>query len=170
MTLSARRAAKCRGNCGPPLPGADAGGTQLPQPRDLRPLANAGPEIASAARRESTGETAFSPVPLRRIAASSAPPIRAFKLIAAPKPRAIILKASEAVGEIQDVGRDLRLCLHRGFRAVTLRKHKKPLGTQLPADLFCQGAYIQRLFVCLLRLSPSIRKAFMESVCDSLFS
>ena len=170
MTLSARRAAKCRGNCGPPLPRADAGGTQLPQPRDLRPLANAGPEIASAARRESTGETAFSPVPLRRIAASFASSIRAFKLKAHLQPCAIILKASKAVGEIQNVGRDLLLCLHRGFRALALRKHKKPLGTHLPAEFLCQGAYIQRLFVCLLRLSPSIRKAFMESVCDSLFS
>ena len=41
-----------RGNCGPPLPGADAGGTQLPQPRDLRPLANAGPEIANCGKAD----------------------------------------------------------------------------------------------------------------------
>ena len=100
---------------------------------------------------ESTGETAFSPVPLRRIAASFASSIRAFKLKAHLQPCAIILKASKAVGKIQDVGRDVILCPHRGFRALALRKHKKPLGTQLPAEFLCQGAYIQRLFVCLLR-------------------
>ena len=124
----------------------------------------------SAAKCRGTEDAAASPVPLRRIAASSASPIRAFKLIAAPKLRAIILKASKAVGEIQNVGRDVIACLHRGFRAFALRKRKKPLGTHFPAEFLCQGAYIQRLFVCLLRLSPSIRKAFMESVCDSLFS
>ena len=122
----------------------------------------------SAAKCRGTRETAFSPVPLRRIAASSVPSIHACKMKAVVIRHAFKLQASKAVGEIQNVGRDF-LRLHRGFRALALRKHKKPLGTHLPAEYFCQGAYIQRLFVCLLRLSPSIRKAFMESVCDSLF-
>jgi len=40
-----------RGNCGLPLPVADAGNPQFPQPHDSRPQANAGPGIVIAARR-----------------------------------------------------------------------------------------------------------------------
>ena len=46
------QAAKYRGNCGPLLPGADAGGTQFPPPHGFRAQANAGPEAVIAARRE----------------------------------------------------------------------------------------------------------------------